>query len=72
MVSSSLSSDSKFLSILSNSLKEADMEYSWFNKWSISSDRLVAGCGLRSCKGTADSKGIVIGSGWWCHLEVFV
>ena len=63
--SSLLSSDSKFLSIISSSLNEADMAYSWFSKWSISSDKLVAaGYGLGSCKGSVDSNGIMMGSGW--------
>ena len=39
------------------------MEYSWFSRWSVSSDRLdVAGCGLGSYKGSVASKGIVMGS----------
>ena len=73
--SSLFSSDSRFLNIMSSSLSEADMAYSWFSKWPISSDKLVcvaSRCGLGSCNGSVDSKGMIIGSSWWYLLEVLV
>ena len=70
-----MSSDSKFLNVMSSSLSEAEMAYSWFNKWSISSDKLVCDslaseCGLGSCKGSVDSNGMIIGFSWGYGLEV--
>ena len=48
-----MSSDYRFLNIISSSLSEAEMTYSWFNRWSISSDKVGSG----SCDNSLASKG---------------